>query len=67
MLCPDAIENAAGVTVIDDNAGAFTTTPALPAIEFSDAVIVTVPALSAVSMPVLLTAAIVGSELRQAT
>ena len=65
MLWPDAIEKIAGVTVMDESEGAATVTPAVPETELKVAVIVTVPAFNAVSMPVPLTDATVGSELCQ--
>ena len=63
LLWPEAIEKTVGDKTIDESVGADTEMPAVPEAEFHVAVIVTFPALSAVSIPLALTAAIVGSEL----
>ena len=67
LLCPEAIENNAGVTVIEESVGALTTTLAVPETEFSEALMVTGPAFNPVSRPVDPTTAMVGSELIQTT
>jgi hypothetical protein len=67
LFCPEAIENTAGVIVIDIGEGAVTTTFAVPETEPIEAVIATVPALSDVNIPELLIVAIVVSRLFHAT
>jgi hypothetical protein len=67
LLCPDAIENTAGVIVIDDSEGAVTTTFPVPVIAPSVAVTLTEPALKAVRTPEPVTEATVGSEIPQMT
>ena len=60
------MEKTAGVTVIEESAPAVTVTPAVPDTEFHVAVTVTLPDLRAVSIPLALTKATVGSELSHA-
>ena len=67
LLWPDAIENTAGVIVIEDSVGPFTTTVPVPETELSEAVTVTVPAFSVVRKPVPFTEATVGSEVLHIT
>jgi len=59
------MENATGITVIEESAPGVTETPALPEIAFHVAVTVTLPDFRAVSTPLALTTATVGSELFQ--
>jgi hypothetical protein len=67
LFCPEAIENTAGVIVIDNGAGAVTTTFPVPETEPIEAVIATVPAFREVSIPELLIVAIEVSRLFHAT
>ncbi len=67
LLCPEAIENTAGVIVIDDSEGAVTTTFPVPEIDPNVAVTVTDPALKAVRKPAPLTEATVWSDVLQIT
>jgi hypothetical protein len=67
LFCPEAIENTAGVIVIDDSEGAVTTTLPIPETDPSAAVTVTEPAFKAVRTPVPATAATVWSEMPQIT
>jgi len=62
-----AIENTAGLTVIDDSAGAFTVTCPDPEIDPNIAVTVTDPAFKAVRKPALLRETTVASEVLQIT
>ena len=67
LLCPDAMENPAGVIVIDEIDTDETVMVEVPEIEFIEAVIVTVPAFKDVSNPTAFTVATVTSELVQLT
>ena len=67
LLCPDAMENPAGVIVIDESPADEPVTFEVPETEFIEAVIVTVPAFNEVSIPEALTVATVASELCQLT
>ena len=67
MLCPEAMENTAGVIVIDDSEGPVTTTFPVPEIDPSVAVMFTDPAFKAVRNPVPLSEATVESEMFQIT
>jgi len=62
LLCPDAIVNANGETVIDTSEGAFTTTFPVPSTPPKYADTVTEPALIAVRRPWPFTTATVASE-----
>ena len=61
-VCPTAIEKVAGTIAIEDSVAGETVTDMLPDIEPEVAVIVTVPALIAVSIPVELTVATLLSD-----
>ncbi len=67
FVCPEAMENTAGVIVIDDSEDAVTATFPVPETEPDVAVTVTDPAFKAVRKPVPLTEATVGSEVLQIT
>ena len=62
LLCPDAIENTAGVIVIDETEAAVTATVALPETPLIVAITVTLPTLRLARRPAPLTVATVGSE-----
>ena len=67
LLCPDAIENTAGVIVIDETEDEVTATVALPETPFIVAITVTLPALRLARRPAPPTVATVGSEVVQVT
>jgi len=67
LPCPEAIENTAGVIVIDDSEAAVTATFPVPVTAPSVAVTLTEPAFRAVRRPTPVTEATVWSEVPQIT
>jgi hypothetical protein len=67
LLCPDAIVNANGETVIDTSEGALTVTFAVPDTPPIEAITLTEPALRAVRRPTLFTTATLPSDELHAT